>query len=431
MTPRKSDKEKEDAKLLRAKKAADDFISQAKEIHGDKYDYTNTEYKKSSEKVSIMCRIEGHGTFDVTPNNHVSKKSGCPPCAKIDLARRRKEEHIPLTCKTFIAQCEALFPGMLDFKNFAFIDEDTETIFTCMACHYEYLRIPTVMLKAGSHGCGVCVGGVKDSIETFLAKIRLKGFDKLYDYRQVVYINAITKIKLVCKKNGHEFEITPGHHLGGDGCRRCNGFYRTRSEFINLSQEKFGDGSFNYNDVIFVDMRTPVSLTCKYGHRFETTPGVHLSPGSLGGCKECQSIGISIRRSYTQDQWIELARKVHDDFYNYDNTVYSCSSEHVTIKCPIDGDFQQSPVSHLSGCGCPKCGIRKSAEAKVYTEADKEVILAELNKIHKGLYKYGKIFNDSSGKLYIQVICEKHDLFIQRLDHHKNEHGCKNCTMNY
>ena len=53
------------------------FIERAREIHGNKYDYSLTEYKKSNEKVCIVCLK--HGKFNQTPHNHL-KGQGCPLC---------------------------------------------------------------------------------------------------------------------------------------------------------------------------------------------------------------------------------------------------------------------------------------------------------------------------------------------------------------
>jgi len=247
------------------------------------------------------------------------------------------------------------------------------------------------------------------------------------------YINAHTHVPCICKICEHRWSAKPMHLMkkgSPTGCPKCIGRHRTAQEFIALSSKKFGEGTFTLLGE-FINMSTDVSMRCASSHTFLVNPLIHLRPESLGGCKECQAIGISIRRSYTQDQWIELARKEHKGFYSYEKTKYSGSSEAVIITCPIDGDFTQSPTSHLSGAGCPKCGIRKITEAKVYTEEDKVLIISELIKTHEGVYKYGRIFKDHSGRLLIEVICEKHGLFIQRLDHHRNEHGCQNCTINY
>lgn len=58
----------------------EEFIKKAKQIHGDKNDYSKTEYIDSSTKVCVTCLIDNHGDFWVTPNNHLNKKSNCPKC---------------------------------------------------------------------------------------------------------------------------------------------------------------------------------------------------------------------------------------------------------------------------------------------------------------------------------------------------------------
>lgn len=57
-----------------------EFIAKAKAIHGDKYDYSCTTYLGSNKvHVSVNCPI--HSTFTVTPNAHLSDKTGCPSCS--------------------------------------------------------------------------------------------------------------------------------------------------------------------------------------------------------------------------------------------------------------------------------------------------------------------------------------------------------------
>lgn len=58
-----------------------DFIQKAKSIHNNEYDYSKVEYGKNAhEKIEIICKE--HGSFYMTPNSHLSKKSKCPTCMK-------------------------------------------------------------------------------------------------------------------------------------------------------------------------------------------------------------------------------------------------------------------------------------------------------------------------------------------------------------
>ena len=59
------------------KKTTEEFVINAKNVHGDKYDYSLVEYKNSSSKVRIICPT--HGIFEQRPNDHLNG-NGCPSC---------------------------------------------------------------------------------------------------------------------------------------------------------------------------------------------------------------------------------------------------------------------------------------------------------------------------------------------------------------
>ena len=58
-------------------KTSEEFINQAREIHGNKYGYSNVDYKGSHIKVNITC--PKHGDFPQTPNSHLNGQ-GCDKC---------------------------------------------------------------------------------------------------------------------------------------------------------------------------------------------------------------------------------------------------------------------------------------------------------------------------------------------------------------
>jgi len=69
---------------------------------------------------------------------------------------------------------------------------------------------------------------------------------------------------------------------------------------------------------------------------------------------------------YTTTEFIEKAKKVHGDKYDYSSTFYHGVHDKIRIKCPIHGNFKQTPSHHLKGHGCKKCGGLR-AWAKVLT----------------------------------------------------------------
>lgn len=63
----------------RTKLTTDEFIRRAKSVHGDKYDYSEVEYIGTHDKVKIIC--PEHGAFYQTPHCHIISKQNCPKCA--------------------------------------------------------------------------------------------------------------------------------------------------------------------------------------------------------------------------------------------------------------------------------------------------------------------------------------------------------------
>jgi hypothetical protein len=273
--------------------------------------------------------------------------------------------------------------------------------------------------------------GVRDTLDSFITKAKLKHGDK-FKYHLVQYVNSHTKVRIECD-NGHIFEQTPSHHINGDKCPICRGRNRSLEDFIELSKKRFPDKKFDYSKVVFTNMRTPIILICPNNHEFVCVPTVHLRKYSEGGCKKCANINVGIANSYTQEEWISLAREKHKNIYSYDKTLYTCSQTPVVITCNIHGDFEQLPVVHLTGCGCPSCGIEKSASSKLLSDQEKIEKIREAEILHEGKYKYSSIYNseDNKNRLMIDIICEKHGQFTQRLDHHLNGHGCSKCPVQF
>ena len=63
------------------------FIARAKEVHGDKYDYSKTEYKNMHSKVHIIC--PRHGDFYQRAQSHILG-NGCPLCKRDKQIERMK-----------------------------------------------------------------------------------------------------------------------------------------------------------------------------------------------------------------------------------------------------------------------------------------------------------------------------------------------------
>lgn len=75
------------------------------------------------------------------------------------------------------------------------------------------------------------------------------------------------------------------------------------------------------------------------------------------GCPECSKEIIANASRSNTVEFVEKARVVHRDYYDYSKVNYYNNTTPVTIICPEHDEFQQLPCDHLRGAGCPKCSF--------------------------------------------------------------------------
>ena len=188
--------------------------------------------------------------------------------------------------------------------------------------------------------------------EEFIIKARIVHGWK-YDYSKVEYKNNSTKICIICPEHG-EFWQTPNHHLQGDGCKYCShqSFPLTTEEFIEKARKVHGD-KYDYSKVEYKNNKTPVTIICQKHGEFKIRPDNHLHNH---GCKKCKDENIHIRCNKGVIKFIEDAKKVHGDRYDYSKVDYIDNKTKVCIICPKHGEFWQTPIAHRNQrCNCQQC----------------------------------------------------------------------------
>lgn len=168
-----------------------------------------------------------------------------------------------------------------------------------------------------------------------------------YIYNEAIYDGNNVKVKIICPIHG-AFYQTPKNHMRGDGCPYCAGNRRlTKVEFIALARAVHGD-EYGYDEVEYINNKTPVKIYCKKHGYFWQTPSNHLAGQ---GCPKCGKERITM----TREEFIDRANIVHNSMYDYSKVVYINYSTPVCIICPEHGEFWQTPDKHLHGRGCPHC----------------------------------------------------------------------------
>jgi len=246
------------------------FIYKSKKIHGCKYDYSLVDYKGTNKKVNIICKK--HGIFKQIPNSHLSGH-GCSRCA-VD----------SISVADFVKKSNKIHNNKYDYSLVSF-RKTVDCVKIICPKHGVFKQRVSNHLHGGS-GCKICgISNRKMTIDEFIDKSKDVHGDK-YDYSLVKYIDAKTKVKVICPKHG-VFHTVPFNHINGRMCSICsneNRFYTTE-EFISKSKDVHGD-KYDYSLVEYKNSSSKVKIICPNHGIFEQKPIVHLSNHGCPICNE-------------------------------------------------------------------------------------------------------------------------------------------------
>jgi len=434
----------------------EEFIKKARIIYGDKFDYSKVNYKTSKTKIIIICRI--HGEFEQSPDSYL-KGNNCDHCNQIvngqitveefiecaikihdkkynyeDISCISYNDKITIKCphhgsfnqiviehlagkgckqcdglRDFIEKANIIHNNKYDYSKVKYVNKKIQVIIICKI-HGEFLLTPEYHIHKQSK-CLKCSENITE--DTFIEKAKQLYGDK-YNYSKVNYINKITKVIIICNKHG-EFTQTPDRHVRlGKECLECseylecNGQTRhTTKTFIEKAIIVHGN-IYDYSKVNYDTWYTKVIIICKIHGEFEQYAGKHLNGKK---CSECNK-----KPKYTTELFIEKAKTVHGDKYDYSKVNCDCKDSKVIIICKEHGDFEHVALCHLRGSECPKC-------------LNKEKFIKQAIEIHKDCYDYSKV-NYVHSKINVTIICKIHGEFTQTpIGHLNSVICCPKCNL--
>lgn len=133
---------------------------------------------------------------------------------------------------------------------------------------------------------------------------------------------------------------------------------------------------------------------------------------------------MSGHQKLTTAEFIQKAIDIHGTKYDYSKVDYKTALIKVTIICPIHGEFEQTPNAHISAKkGCIKCGHQESNRDRKLTN---EEFTRRASELHNGRYDYSKV-NYINGNEQVEIICSKHGSFWQKALHHLYPYEAKGC----
>ena len=270
-------------RTLKQTKTQEQFIKDAKTVHGNKYNYNSVVYKNCHEKVDILCNIH-KCFFKQAPSVHL-RGGGCSQCGLITMALKRTK-----TRDQFIKDAKSIHGDKYKYLASNYKNMSTKVDIECNL-HGIFQQTPDGHLSG--NGCKICGRISMASKQTKTRDQFIKDAKSIhgnkYNYDNVDYKDDRTKIAIKCKDHGI-FQQTPGGHLSGKGCNDCGQLRRTltqtktREQFIKDAKSIHGN-KYNYNSVIYKNNMTKVTIWCTiHNYYFKQKPGNHLNKN---GCPLC------------------------------------------------------------------------------------------------------------------------------------------------
>ena len=323
------------------------FEMKAKEVHGDKYDYSKVEYKSVKDKVCIIC--PEHGEFYQNAGSHLMG-IGCPRCSGSK----------KLTTEEFVEKAREVHSDKYDYSKVIYKNNKEKVCIICPT-HGEFFQIANVHLQGS--GCPKCIKNIKLTTDSFIDKSK-KVHDNKYDYSKIEYKDSTTKVCIICPEHG-EFYQNAGSHLMGIGCPKCGGVIKsTIGDFVKKAKEIHGN-KYDYSKVEYKNRTTKVCVICPEHGEFYQTPHNHLAGYGCPKCGGCARL--------TTKEFVKRAKEIHSNLYDYSKVDYKNERVPVEIFCKTHGYFSQTPGSHLRGSGCPKCNVGFPVDSKLSLLSDSDI----------------------------------------------------------
>ena len=231
-----------------------------------------------------------------------------------------------------------------------------------------------------------------------------KVHNNYYTYDNFEWVGKVSDYGVfTCPTHG-DFKQIINNHLRGLGCFKCFGSEKLTEDVVLKRCIASRGDKYDYSNLKYEQKGNMITICCRNHGEFTTNFYSHTKGVD---CKLCVK-ELSSSRVLPTELFIEKAKNVHGDFYDYGKTDYSGAKELVIVTCKIHGDFEQVANYHLTGNGCQVCGLQKTGFTKTaYTKACKSgssVYILKLKKDDECFYKIGiskNIKNRING-----IVCE-------------------------
>lgn len=400
-------------------KTKEQFVTQARAIWGDRYDYTDSIYTSNKEPITIYCPKHDFHFRVALAQNHIHKTckgfkpTGCPVC-------RAEELH----------GCEYGTDWQKYLKLCAKNNRVGRIVQSLSKKHKSKEQLAAEAAEREAR-----VQRKQDYLQRWEAKsiaeanFKRRATEKYgdhYTFNNMIFKDTTYPVIITCKYHG-DFRVEPrelltdrttGRHSHRE-CPVCEGRKvatppMTATEFFERMQQIYGD-KYDFSKSKYEKKSSVIEFNCPL-HGMQSHTASSLLSGC--GCDYCSG-----RRFYGPD-FVKLARIKHGDKYDYSQVgEITSSSQDVLIGCPVHGYYPQRVYLHLRGHGCPEC---YGSSNKWSAEERGRRFLEKAKKMFPGKFDYSRV-KYVNKRTPVLIRCIEHDCWFKCKpnDHvHKRSAGC-------
>ncbi len=251
--------------------------------------------------------------------------------------------------KIFIERSKLKHNDKYDYSLVDYINSNKKVKIICKD-HGVFEQTPNHHILRGQ-GCKKCsdirLSSLKtsNSIEFINKSIKLYG-DK-YDYTNVIYKDAKTKVDIYCKGHNIMFSMNPNNHLSGQVCSLCSGCVLNTNIFIEKSNN-IHKNKYDYSLVKYEHSQKYVRIICKKHGDFLQKPNDHIQGA---GCIKCSfSKGENFIMNYMNDNNINYIHQYSFDDCKYKNKLkFDFYLPDYNICIEYDGEQHFRPIDYFGG----------------------------------------------------------------------------------
>ena len=295
---------------------------------------------------------------------------------------------MPLTTEEFIVKAKAVHGDRYDYSKVEYVNSKTKVCIICKE-HGEFWQRPSH--HTNGHGCTKCASDVNAAKMRLWTEERCREVALRYTEMKAFRTESEEAYNAALKHKWLKDYTWLSYKIDVSKPKKKRQSY-TQEEIIEKIRSIFGE-RYSYEKVEYKAMKVPITLIC---HEKDVNGVEHgefiMRPDNIfsgkQGCPKCYDDRRSRLQRKPVEKFIEDAKKVHGELYEYHKVEYINTKTDVCIVCKIHGDFWQTPSNHLKGKGCPYC----SGNAKKW---NRETCEAEAHK-----YEYFFDFRIKSSGAY-------------------------------